>query len=149
MILVDTSILLRLTVPEVADIVRPYLVSGTVATCGLVELELLSRIVESDKLAEVTRLRSAAFHWLATTDEDLHAAIRDHRELLDASQPAACWPARLVAAVARRHQVPVLHADPCFERIGKLTGQDMQRGVPEGGTDRGPARQDGCNRITS
>ena len=48
---------------------RPHLVAGAVATCGLVELELLSTITEPARLAEVTRLRSAAFHWLATTDE--------------------------------------------------------------------------------
>lgn len=147
MILVDTSILVRLTDPEIAGIVRPHLLSGAVATCGLVELELLSRITEPARLVELTRLRSAAFHWLATTDDELHAAIRDQHELLESGQPAACWAARLIAAVARRHQVPVLHADPCFDRIGKLTGQDTQSVVPDGGTGRGVDRRDGCTRT--
>jgi len=150
-ILVDTSILIRLNIPEIADFLRPLLEAGTVATCGLIDLEVLTRVTAPARLAEVTALHSAAFHWLSTTDADLRAAIRDQRELLEAGQPAACWPARLVAAIARRHQVPVLHKDPCFERIGKLTGQDMQWGIPPGGSDgfsRELARQDGCNRAT-
>src|SRR5215475_14703138 len=116
MTLVDTSALVRLTAAEVAEVVHPLLDAGTVATCGVIDLELLSWIADPVIVAEVTRARSMSFKWLATTDADLQAAIAVHRELLETGETPACWPARIVAAVARRHEVPVLHHDRCFDR---------------------------------
>lgn len=149
MILVDTSVLVRLTVPEVVDVLHPLLESGAVATCGVVDLELFSRITEPAMLAEVARLRSASFHWLATTDADLQAAIQVQRELVETGQSGACWPALVIAAVARRHDVPVLHHDRCFDQIAKVAGQNVRWVVPDidaYGVDLRSGRQHGCDR---
>ena len=105
------------------------------ATCGVIDLELLSRVTDLSALADVTQARSISFRWLATTDADLRAAVGVHRDLLEAGAAPACWPDRMVAAVARQHDVAVLHHDPCFDLISKVTCQDMRWVIPEVGTD--------------
>jgi predicted nucleic acid-binding protein len=148
-ILVDTSVLVRLTVPEVAEVLYPLLESGAVATCGVIDLELLSRITVPATLAAVAWVRSASFHWLVTWDTDLQAAVQMQQDMVKAGLAAACWPSQVIAAVARRHGVPVLHHDRCFDRIAKVTGQGTRWVVPDVdaiGVDHGPVRRDACDR---
>jgi predicted nucleic acid-binding protein len=53
--------------------------------------------------------------------------------LASASQHrAAAIPDLLIAAVAERHQVTVLHYDHDFEHIAAITGQRVQWVVPPG-----------------
>jgi predicted nucleic acid-binding protein len=130
--LLDVSALARLSRPTVAAAVRPLLAAGGLATCGLIDLQLYAGISEAATLAHVTALRSASFRWLPTTDTDLHTALATQRELAAEGTDARCWPSLLVAAVAARHHVPVLHYDPRFDRITKLTGQPTEWVVPAG-----------------
>lgn len=114
------------------------------------DLEVLSRVTAPARLAEVTRLRSAALHWLITTDADLQAAIRAQREMLEAGQTGGLLARQSCGCGSPSPRGAGAAQRSCFERIGKLTGQDMQWEVPGDVSDRFPlevARQDGCDRA--
>ena len=130
--LVDASATARLTDPEVADVIRPLLDAGQVATCGVVELALLGRILDPRLRVEVAATRAAALQWLQTTDGDLRRALEVQRLLIEAGQHGVRWQAMVVAAVAERHGVGVLHSDAGLDLLAKCTGQDLRRVGPEG-----------------
>jgi predicted nucleic acid-binding protein len=73
-----------------------------------------------------------AFPWLSTQDDDLRRALAVHALRADAGHHPVPWPALVVAAVAERHQVAVLHYDPTFPLIAKVTGQNVEWVVPDG-----------------
>ena len=116
--LIDSSAVTRLSRPEVAEALSPLVEAGAVATCAVIDLELCSRLRDPADLAEIKALRAASFHWLPTTDEDLRRALE-----IQALPVEAPWTALVVAAVAERHAVTVLHCAPAFDRIAEATGQ--------------------------
>ena len=69
----------------------------------------------------------ASFHWLPTNDEDFRRALEVQTLLTGALVP---WTLLVVAAVAERHQVTLLHDEPAFDQIAKVTGQPTGRVVP-------------------
>jgi predicted nucleic acid-binding protein len=122
MILADVSVLIRLHLPAVADAFAPLAEAGTIATCGTTELQLLTSLADPSRAAEVIALRAASFAWLPTTDADLRTALATQETLLGLGESVA-WPSLVVAAVAQRHTVTVLHYDPEYDLIAKVTGQ--------------------------
>src|SRR5262249_16066825 len=54
-----------------------------------------------------------------------------HAELAEQGQHHVAWPDLIVAAVAERHQVTVLHYNPAFALIAKVTGQHVEWVIPE------------------
>jgi predicted nucleic acid-binding protein len=133
--LVDTSAIVRLTNGEVAQTLTPLVEAGQVATCAVVDLELSALMAVPVELDEVRTLRAASFAWLATDDVDLRRALEVQRLLADDGRHRAGWPALVVAAIAERHQADVLHYNPVFDHIAKVTGQPVQWVVPEGTGD--------------
>jgi predicted nucleic acid-binding protein len=74
-----------------------------------------------------------AHEWLFTEDEDFRRAIEVQRELTAVGRHRAVSLADLlIAAVAERHGVTVLHYDTDFDLISELTGQPTQWVVPRG-----------------
>jgi predicted nucleic acid-binding protein len=63
---------------------------------------------------------------LHTLDADHIRAQAVYAELLDDGL-CVSWPKLVVAAVAERDGVAVLHHDDVFDLIGKVTGQPMER----------------------
>jgi predicted nucleic acid-binding protein len=107
-ILADVSVLVRLHLPAVADAFAPLAEAGTIATCGVTELQLLTGLADPGQAAEVITLRAASFTWLSTTDADLRTALATQETLLGLGESVA-WPSLVVGAVAQRHAVTVLH----------------------------------------
>jgi predicted nucleic acid-binding protein len=134
-ILVDTSALSRLAWPEVAAVLSPLIEAGTIATCGVIEMGLLSLLRDPADAHEIRTSRAAAFPWLATEDADLRRALAVQALLVDGHQHPISWPALMIAAVAERHQVAMLHYDPALAVIAKVTGQPAEWVVPEGSLD--------------
>ena len=130
--LADVSVITRLVHVEVAEVLAPLLVAGQVGTCGVLELGLYALVRDPDELAAVMRCRSTAFGWLTTDDVDMHRAVQVQALVAGTRQRLTARPALVVAAVAERHQVSVLHYDPDFDLIAKVTGQDTMWVVPEG-----------------
>ncbi|HYP56396.1 MAG TPA: PIN domain nuclease [Solirubrobacterales bacterium] len=131
--LADKSALTRHeTRPEVREVLEPLLVTGEIATCGIVDLELLYSAVSRT----VYRSLSEALRGMprATVDERcIGRALEVQAMLAERSQHRSVpLPDLIVAACAETEGLVVLHYDADFERIAELTGQPTQWIVPRG-----------------
>ena len=110
------------------------LVEGQIATCDMVRLELLH---STRNATEFTSLRSdldalpncpiSVEHWaraLEVYELLAHRGGLHHR--------AVRHPDLLIAAAAETARIPVLHYDEHYDRIAKITGQDVQWLGPRG-----------------
>jgi predicted nucleic acid-binding protein len=128
----DKSALARMKHPDVAAVLSPLLVGGVVATCAVVELEVLfSARTHADLVA--TRKRRRALPFVEMSEADFERAT-DVLEGLAKSghHRAARIPDLLIAAAAERNSLTVLHYDKDFDLIAKVTGQATEWVVPAG-----------------
>jgi predicted nucleic acid-binding protein len=131
--LADTSALARLRHPAVAGVLRPLIEAGLVATCGVIEFELAWATRTSAELDELRADRDAGYEWLATHDEDWRRALDVQAALWRGGQIRSVgFPDLLVAAVAEREGVTVLHYDADYDLIARVTGQPVRWVVTRG-----------------
>jgi hypothetical protein len=131
--LADKSALTRQeTRPEVRQVLEPLLLAGEVATCGIVDLELLySAMSRAAYRALADALRGMPR--VPVDNACVQRALEVQAMLAERSQHRAVpLPDLLVAACAERGQLAVLHYDADFDRIAKLTGQSVRWIVPRG-----------------
>jgi predicted nucleic acid-binding protein len=131
--LADKSALARREArPEVRAVLEPLLLAGEIATCGIVDLELLYSATSPatySALAEALR----GMPRVATDDVVVERALEIQAKLAKRSQHRAVpLPDLLIAACAERAGLTVLHYDADYDRIAKLTGQRVQWIVPRG-----------------
>lgn len=116
--------------PEVRDALKPLLLAGEIAACGIVDLELLY----SARDRATYRLLVEALRGMPRVPLDEQAvnrALSVQAKLAERSQHRGVpLPDLLVAACAERAGLTVLHYDADFERIAELTGQATQWIVP-------------------
>jgi predicted nucleic acid-binding protein len=131
--LADTSALARLDRPPVAAVLAPLIEAGLVATCGVIEFELGWATRTSAEFDRVRADRDAGYEWLATHDEDWHRALDVQARLWRSGRVRAVgFPDLLIAAVAERERVSLVHYDSDYDLIAAVTGQQMQWVVPPG-----------------
>jgi len=131
--LADTSALARLHRPAVAAVLGPLIEAGLVATCGVIEFELGWATRTGAEFDQVRADREEGYEWLATHDEDWHRALEVQAVLWCSGRVrAAGFPDLLIAAVAEREQVTLLHYDSDYDLIAEVTAQSMQWVVPRG-----------------
>jgi predicted nucleic acid-binding protein len=131
--LADTSALARLHRPAVVAVLVPLIESGVVATCGVIEFELGWATRSNTEFDQVRADRDAGYEWLATHDEDWRHALEVQATLWRTGHMRAVGlPDLLVAAVAERERVIVMHYDGDYDLIAQVTGQPMQWVVPRG-----------------
>jgi predicted nucleic acid-binding protein len=131
--LADTSALARLDRPAVAAALGPLIEAGLVATCGVIEFELGWATRTSAEFDQVRADRDAGYEWLATHDEDWHRALNVQAALWRGGQVRAVgFQDLLIAAVAERERVMLLHYDSDYDLIAEVTGQPMQWVVARG-----------------
>lgn len=135
--LADKSALARSHLPPVLAVIGPLISSGLVATCGIVESEMLfsaRNVTEHDE----TRLRLRAFEWLPTPDEVWSRVAEVQRALTETGRHRAVpIPDLIIAATAERHGVTVLHYDGDFDVIAAVTGQPTRWVLPRGDAEQG------------
>lgn len=132
-VLADKSALTRReTRPEVREALEPLLLAGEVATCGIVDLELLySATSRATYRAVAEALRGMPR--VAVEEGSVRRALEVQAMLAERSQHRAVpLPDLLVAACAERAGLAILHYDADFERIADLTGQPTRWIVPRG-----------------
>jgi predicted nucleic acid-binding protein len=130
--LADTSALARLRHSPVASALGPMIEAGLIGTCGVIEFELGWAARTADEFDEVRADRQAGYERL-TTREDWHRALQVQAELWRRGQIRAVgFPDLLIAAVAERERVTVLHYDSDYDLIARVTGQPAQWVVPRG-----------------
>jgi predicted nucleic acid-binding protein len=131
--LADKSALARLSHEAVDDRLRPLLEAGLVATCAVVELEVLFSTRNHDEYETVRSDRQSGYEWLPIPDQVWDRVLEVQRELSRTGRlRSAKIPDLLVAATAERHGVTVIHYDTDFERIAEITGQPAEWVVPAG-----------------
>jgi predicted nucleic acid-binding protein len=131
--LADTSALARLRHQSVAAVLGPLIDAGLVATCGVIEFELGWATRTTAEFDQLRADRDVGYEWLATHDEDWRRALDVQGTLWRRGQVRAVgFPDLLVAAVAERERVTVLHYDADYDLIAHITGQSAQWIVPRG-----------------
>jgi len=117
----------------VAAALGPLIDAGLVATCGVIEFELGWATRGGEEFDDLRADRDAGYEWLATRDEDWRRALEVQAALWRGGRVRAVgFPDLLVAAVAEREQVTVLHYDADYDFIAEITHQTVEWVVPRG-----------------
>jgi predicted nucleic acid-binding protein len=131
--LADKSALARLAQPAVAGRLEPLILAGEVATCGVVELEVLYSARSHADLVRTRTTRALAFPNVAIVQADFDRAIDVMALLARRGQHRAVGlPDLLIAAVAERAGLIIVHYDADYDLVAAVTGQPAQWVVPRG-----------------
>lgn len=133
--LVNKSVWARATRPPVLTVLRPLVDAGLVATCWMIDLEVLYSArsgVEHDRVRSERR----GLEWLPMPDEVGDRAIEVQATLARHGRHRGVpLPDLVFAATAERHGAIVLHYDADFDVIAGVTGQPVAWVVPAGTAD--------------
>jgi predicted nucleic acid-binding protein len=129
----DKSALVHLGNPAVAARLTPLIMTGQVATCGIVELEVLYSAKTERDLVETRRERRCAFARVPIEEADF-IRVEDVMALLAkrGHHRAVSLPDLLIGAVAERARLVVLHYDADFDVLASATGQRVEWVAPRG-----------------
>lgn len=117
----------------VGDVLEPLTQSGQIATCGMLELEVLFSARNLTDLRKTRAVRAVAYVSIAMEQRDFDRAADVMESLAGHGlHRAAAIPDLLIAAVAERAGLTVLHYDQDFEAIASVTGQPQEWVVPRG-----------------
>ena len=131
--LADTSALARLRRPAVAAQLVPLVEAGLVATCAVIDLEVAWSTRTAEEFDRLRADRETGYERLETHDDDWRRAFDVQSELWrNGKVRAVGFPDLLIAAVAEREQVTILHYDSDFDMIAEATGQPTRWIVPRG-----------------
>jgi predicted nucleic acid-binding protein len=123
----------RKTQPAVVAVTEPLIAAGKVATCPVLDFEALYSSRNHQEYARVSVLRSISFEYLPLEDRDWRRALEVQAGLSAKGRLREVGLADLlIAAVAERHALTLLHYDADFETIAEITGQDARWVVPRG-----------------
>jgi predicted nucleic acid-binding protein len=129
--LVDKSALARFTIPAVEARLRPLIEDGDVATCAIVDLEVLyssrNLVDYEDVLQERLSLDAAPI-----TPDVMALAIDLQHGLARRGQHRVPIPDLIISAAAKTANLAVLHYDSDFERIAAVGGAAHEWVVPQG-----------------
>ncbi len=131
--LADKSALVHLGKPAVAAKLQPLILAGEVATCGIVELEVLFSARTEKDLGEIRERRRLAYPRILMTESDFSRAedILGHLAKTGRHR-AVSLPDLLIAAVAERSKLVVAHYDADFDIVASVTGQRVEWVAPKG-----------------
>jgi predicted nucleic acid-binding protein len=131
--LADKSALTRRqTRPEVRAALEPLLVEGEIATCGVVDLEILYSATSPDGYRASARVLQSLPR-IELDERSVQRALEVQAMLADRSQHrGVSLPDLLIAACAERVRLTVLHYDSDYERIAEVTSQPIRWVVPRG-----------------
>jgi predicted nucleic acid-binding protein len=131
-ILIDKSAEVRWHEPSVAAVLDPLLQVDALATCAVMDLEILFSARSGSEHTKLARARSG-FTYLETSDAMLRRAKELQSLLAKRGQHRAASIADLIiSAVAEHHGATVLHYDKDFDLIAKVSRVDARWVVPPG-----------------
>ena len=129
--LADTSALARFPVAAVATRLRPLMEEGLLATCAIVDLEVLyssRNLADYEEILEERRSLDDA----PITPEVMSRAIELQHALAGRGQHRLPIPDLVISAAAQVAGLVVLHYDANFERIAAAGGAPHEWVVPPG-----------------
>lgn len=134
--LADTSALNRAEQPTVGAALVPLRDRGFLATCPVIDFEVLWSCRSAADFESARARRLESYEQLPVLPEDWDAALDVQQQLWDGGLLRCVgMPDLLIAAVAARERVTVLHYDADFDRIAKVTGQPTEWVVARGTAD--------------
>lgn len=134
--MVDNSAWNRIKYQPVASRLKPLAEANLIATCGALEIEALYSARNGDDYEKLRVVRLAIFTYLDTEEADWQRALATQRELaMKAQHRGPKIPDLLIAAVAQRYELTLIHYDSDFDRIAEVTGQQAEWVVPRGTAD--------------
>ena len=111
----------------------PLIRSGLVATCSVVDLEVLYSARSPASYAATRADRALALELLAIEQPVLDRAVEVQAALAERGEHrGAALPDLIIAAAAERAGVTVLHYDADYDLIASVTGQPVDWVVPRG-----------------
>lgn len=126
--LADTSAIARLQQGKAAPRWKRAVTAGSIAICDPVELEVLRWVPGGAKRREMQRLLRQSYPWCPVPDDAWRRAHDIQDQLGDRGQHnGASVVDLLVAVIAARHRLAVLHDYPDYEVISRVTGLPAQR----------------------
>lgn len=129
--LADKSALARFPVPAVSARLRPLIEDGDVATCAIVDLEVL---YSSRNLTDYEEIREErmSLDSAPITPEVMSAAVEFQHALARRGEHRIPIPDLIISAAALRANLVVLHYDSDFERLAAVGGAAHEWVVPPG-----------------
>lgn len=132
--LVDTSVLTRLPNSEVRAAVAPLAAQGRVGRCTMSDLETGFSARNANEWDALQRALGA-FPLVDVVSSDFDQAKESQRALAALGLKGRKVPDLIIAAVALRMELTVLHYDRDFELIEQVTGQPTKWIVERGTVD--------------
>ena len=123
--LVDTSVLKRLSIQAVRDVIEPLADSGRLARTTISDLEVGYSARNSREWDDLLAALDV-FAMIETTAQHFDRAKQVQRLLAARSQRGRKIPDLLIAAAAEAERLTVLHYDQDFDMIAEVTGQRCQ-----------------------
>jgi predicted nucleic acid-binding protein len=133
--LVDKSALARMTREPVRRRLAPIIEAGDAATCALIELEVLYSARTAKDYEAIRHRRRLAYEWVPISNDDFERALRVQALMAKVGHHRVPIPDLVIAAVAERARLTVLHYDADFETIARVTGQKVEWVVRRGSVD--------------
>jgi predicted nucleic acid-binding protein len=133
-VLLDTSVLTRLRDPRVRARVEALAIAREAHVCAITSLEVGSSARNAQEFdALIAQLRLFELSDIAPGDFD--SALRTQRSLAERGHRGRKIPDLIIAAIAQRHGLTVVHYDRDFDLIAECTGQPTQWIVARGEID--------------
>jgi len=129
--LADKSALARFPIRAVGQRLRPLLEEGWIATCAIVDLEMLysvRNLADYEEVLEERRSLDAA----PITPEVMDRAIELQHGLARRGHHRVPIPDLVISAAAHAAGLVVLHYDSDFDRIAEVGGAAHEWVVPQG-----------------
>ncbi len=129
--LADKSALARMSHAAVAERMVPLLLGGEIATCAIIDLEVLYS-ARSLRDYEQVRAERDSLESLPLTGDVTALALDAQHRLALIGQHRVPVPDLLIAATAQHYDITLLHYDRDFDQIAGVTGQPTEWVVPRG-----------------
>ncbi|MDE0161025.1 MAG: PIN domain nuclease [Acidimicrobiaceae bacterium] len=129
--LADKSALARITHAAVDERLAPLILEGQIATCPIVDLEVLCSARSFDDYEDV-RSERMALRSFPMTEPIAVRALEVQRLLARRGHHRVSLPDLLIAATAEANDVAVMHYDADSDRIAQVSGQPVEWVVPRG-----------------
>ncbi len=130
--LADKSALARMPAAAVRGRLGPLIESGEVATCAVVDLEVLYSARNHDEHRKIRQRRALAYPRVRLSEEIFERAIEVQGELARSGRHRVPIPDLIIAAAAEGAGLTVLHYDHDFETIAEITHQSVEWIAPCG-----------------
>jgi predicted nucleic acid-binding protein len=130
--LADKSALVRLGLAG-AEWLAAEIIDGNVRRSSMTDLEILYSATSHRALVEIIEERRAGFRRVDTQQDDWDRAVEVMVLLArNGKHRSVGIPDLLIAAVAERHALTLVHYDGDFDHVAEVTGQETRWVAPRG-----------------